>query len=220
MRLLFLRHAHALSQVDSTIVAGRAAVQPLTEEGLSQARAVGAALRGWGIKRIYASPLLRAQQTAQAISNALDIPFVNSHMLIERSHGSFEGRPKAEVYTPEVIRDIHADQLRWKPEGGESLEEVQVRLREFLSEFEGQGDDESPCLIITHLMVLWALFHLCTECHHAILPKLKVDNVGLVEIAIPSPDALRLVRWNQRVLKEPDVAGDGIADPAITALQP
>lgn len=69
MRVYFIRHAEA-QEVGSTSDFDRR----LTEPGLAQARAAGAAFRVLGAKisGILSSPLLRACQTAQEISARLD----------------------------------------------------------------------------------------------------------------------------------------------------
>ena len=47
---------------------------PLSARGFQQAREVGQALQGQGIQALYASPFLRALQTADAIAAALNLP--------------------------------------------------------------------------------------------------------------------------------------------------
>jgi phosphohistidine phosphatase len=69
MRVYLIRHAEAEAPGSTGDVDRR-----LTDAGLAQARAAGAALRALGcrISGILASPLLRACQTAQEISARLD----------------------------------------------------------------------------------------------------------------------------------------------------
>ncbi|HAA33188.1 MAG TPA: histidine phosphatase family protein [Cyanobacteria bacterium UBA8553] len=47
---------------------------PLSEDGLIQAKQLGQRLVGEGIKHIFASPFLRAVQTANQVAEALDLP--------------------------------------------------------------------------------------------------------------------------------------------------
>lgn len=47
---------------------------PLSEDGLIQAKQLGQRLVGEGIVHIFASPFLRAVQTANQVANALDLP--------------------------------------------------------------------------------------------------------------------------------------------------
>ena len=47
---------------------------PLSEDGIIQAKQLGQRLVGKGIKHIFASPFLRAVQTANQVADALDLP--------------------------------------------------------------------------------------------------------------------------------------------------
>ena len=60
----------------------RAADPPLTDIGVEQARWAGESLKDEGITRLYCSPMLRTLQTAQIISDIIDLPphvFVGLH---------------------------------------------------------------------------------------------------------------------------------------------
>jgi len=198
MKIFFMRHAHSLSQMDKSVVVGRAAEKPLSQKGILQAERFARYANTLGIERIFSSTCIRAIQTAEAVSKATGLNIQPDKRLIERSHGDLEGKLKTEVYTPGLVRIIHSDQLNWRPLNGESLEDVKSRLNSFLSDLSNL-EQSPPVLVVTHLMVLWALFHMCTQCNHAILPKLYVDNTGLVEIDADSGRSLQVIRWNHSV---------------------
>lgn len=194
MRHYLARHGHAVSQLRKDIVVGRSAAAPLDEKGKGQAEMLCSYMARAPVARIFASPLVRTRQTAEILARGLRLDVEECGELIERSQGDFEGKAKDLVYTPELIKVIHADQLAWSPPGGESLTDVAGRLGSF---FETRlAKEASPCLVVTHLMVLWALFHMCTRCHHSLLPHLKVDNCALVEIELDPGRPPMLIRWN------------------------
>jgi probable phosphoglycerate mutase/uncharacterized phosphatase len=66
---------------------------PLNEDGLRQAHEAADLLRGAGISRIVASPLVRAAKTAEIIADAIAVPLTIDAGIIEFDFGSFEGRP-------------------------------------------------------------------------------------------------------------------------------
>ena len=200
MRLLFLRHAEASYQADPSIVVGRADAAPLTETGQAQAARAAEAARGWGLTAIHASTLRRALDTAGPMGAAVGLPVIVNELLVERSQGDFEGLKKDDVYTPERIKVIHADQWRWRPPNGESLEDAAGRLERFLDTL--PADPAARVLVVTHLMVLWAMFRMATGCDHAILPHLRVDNAAVVEIDRSDTGGLKLLRWNAPVSVE------------------
>jgi len=70
------RHANRLDFVnpDWFSTAERPYDPPLSDDGLVQAQHLGRRLRGVGISRIFASPFLRAVQTAAAVATQLELP--------------------------------------------------------------------------------------------------------------------------------------------------
>ncbi|MDA9488335.1 MULTISPECIES: histidine phosphatase family protein [unclassified Bradyrhizobium] len=66
---------------------------PLNEDGLRQAHEAVDMLRGAGISRIVASPLVRASRTAEIIAAAISVPLAIDDGIIEFDFGSFEGLP-------------------------------------------------------------------------------------------------------------------------------
>jgi broad specificity phosphatase PhoE len=74
MRALFLRHGESVHNAarSGEPVPGSDGDR-LTEKGLEQAHAAGAALREHGVTRLLSSPLRRAKETAQAVGEALEL---------------------------------------------------------------------------------------------------------------------------------------------------
>ena len=63
----------------------------LTEKGIAQAKEAGRSLQDKGIKRIIASPLLRAQHTARLIADEIGIDTIETEQrLIEQNYGIYE----------------------------------------------------------------------------------------------------------------------------------
>ncbi len=200
MRVLFLRHAQSVAQLDPSVVIGRCHDAPLSPLGLEQAAIVARRVARLGdISRVFTSTCVRAVQTAEPVAAALGLPLEPTDLLVERSHGEFEGVKKDLAYSPEIVARIHADQWRWKPAGGESLEEVGGRLRQFF-EVLRQLPQDKGYLAVSHQMVMWSLFRLCTGCDHAMLPRLPLNNAALVEIHLEDGTKPQLVRWNYPLL--------------------
>lgn len=91
MKLYIARHGETQWNVERR-VSGRTDI-PLTEKGLEQASLLAQDAVGKGIEVIIASPLLRARQTAQAVSDAIGVPVEIDERLIELDFGRFEGCP-------------------------------------------------------------------------------------------------------------------------------
>ena len=91
---------------------------PLNETGMTQAAAVGAALRGMEWDAAFSSPLIRARQTAEAICAAcgLEPPTPVDGAFLERDFGRYEGT------------DIKSNPLDERDPTMEPMEEVRNRM--------------------------------------------------------------------------------------------
>ena len=79
MELYLIRHGQSTNNEGKR---PRVADPPLTDIGVEQARWVGESLKDEGITRLYSSPMLRTLQTAQIVSDIIDLPphiFVGLH---------------------------------------------------------------------------------------------------------------------------------------------
>ena len=115
----------------------------LTEKGVAQAVAMGAALAaligddraGW---RIETSPLGRARQTAAIVAEALGLPEARVEpRLIEASYGALEGltRPEVDARWPELVGVQGV--FGYAPDG-EPLAELDARARAWLGDRDGR----------------------------------------------------------------------------------
>lgn len=108
----------------------------LNEQGRALAGELGERLEQVSFDRIYASPLIRAYETACLIRGHRNIPIIRDDRLKEISFGELEG-----IHYSEWLSDaspyrffFHEPAKYHPPVGGESLEEVQERTRSFLTE--------------------------------------------------------------------------------------
>jgi probable phosphoglycerate mutase len=99
---------------------------PLNQSGLAQAERAAAHLAapdlpGGPIRAIVASPLGRAQQTAQIVGRVLGLSHSNDADLRETSFGDQEGKPIGHWYEEWV-------EHRFTPAGGETFTALQARV--------------------------------------------------------------------------------------------
>jgi broad specificity phosphatase PhoE len=104
-------------------------VDRLSERGWEQARGLGRRLRDEGIETILASPMRRAQETATAINEVLDLPLATDEDLFEvrQSDAFYANLPHAAehatlAWMPTAPRDE-------APEGAESFDEILGRVK-------------------------------------------------------------------------------------------
>lgn len=128
--MYLIRHgATAQNEQRPVILQGHGINGPLSERGEQQAREVADFMASRPLVAVYASPMLRAQQTAQAIAECHGLPLRTLADLHEVNVGQWEGKSWPEIMHSE--RDAY-DRFVADPtypyRGGESLQNVLDRV--------------------------------------------------------------------------------------------
>jgi probable phosphoglycerate mutase len=154
---------------------------PLTPLGRQQAREVaGRIAHLYRPEIIISSPYARARQTSAVIAEELQLPIEIVHDLHERDLGCLKG----ESY--DALRELvrtdpsydPANGWAWKPEGGESYEDVRKRVMVAIEELRSRYAGRE-IVIVSHggvMLSVWA--HIAGAWHGSHLP----PNCGIVLI--------------------------------------
>jgi broad specificity phosphatase PhoE len=150
--IYFIRHAQSEANLKG-ILASRQDF-PLTEKGRQEAVLIASELKDIArLDRIFCSPLIRAQQTAQPIAEAFGLNVETNERITEQDLGVFSGMTYAELDDCPDYMHERSKRWEWIPEGGgESYEMIANRLKPFfqsLESFEGDG-----ILSVTHAVTL------------------------------------------------------------------
>lgn len=140
MKLYISRHGQTPWNVED-LICGRTDV-PLTEVGQQQAQRLAESAMDKGIDVILCSPMLRARQTAQAVSDAIGVPIQIDERLIEMDFGTFEGTSRF----GEEFQWIRA-QMSTRFPGGESGFDVAYRVYSLLYEIKEKYADKTVLLV-------------------------------------------------------------------------
>jgi ribonuclease H / adenosylcobalamin/alpha-ribazole phosphatase len=154
-KLILVRHGESEGNRDRRFTATPAV--GLTEFGRQQAH--GAARRIAKLfkpERVIASPYLRARHTGEIIASELSMPLEIQQGLHERSFGYLAGHPYEAVENDPTLK---ADGLYfWRPEGGESYEDVRRRVGPILDLLAAENHGRE-LVIVSHggvMLSLWA----------------------------------------------------------------
>lgn len=158
LRLLCIRHAqstwNALGRWQGQ------ADPPLSVQGRDEAAALATRLRdeGWSLSGLVTSDLLRAQQTAASIADALGLAVDVWPALREADIGAWSGRSTEEIRAswPEAYARFRAGDRSLPVGGGESREAVRARAAAAVRALEAQYAGGTVALV-THLGWLRAL---------------------------------------------------------------
>lgn len=131
----------------SGIIQGQSLDVPLNEEGIEQAKHVGALLKGRGIEKIFSSDLIRAYQTSEIIGDILNVEIETDKRLREMNYSEWEGNFLEELLkTPEGKIWLESPS-KWKIENSETVKDVQIRIVAAIKEYVQKFDH---LLIVSH----------------------------------------------------------------------
>jgi 2,3-bisphosphoglycerate-dependent phosphoglycerate mutase len=101
---------------------------PLNETGRAQARELAAELAGTVADAIYSSDLVRARETAEILSERLEVPVTTLSELREIDVGSWQGLTRDEIETafPGAYRSWRTGETGWT--GGETYDQLRARI--------------------------------------------------------------------------------------------
>lgn len=126
----------------------------LTDLGLSQAKEIAEKIYNSGIHfdKVYSSPLQRAYQTAQTITERLKLNSPEKlDLLVERDFGVMSGKLVKDIEklcAPDIVK---TDTITYflSPEGSETFPDLIKRAEKFLQYIQNNNEDKS-ILLVTH----------------------------------------------------------------------
>ena len=129
---------------------------PLDEIGQTQARLIGTAIRArFPRAAVISSPLVRARETASAITDDVGI----DERFVELDYGDFDGKAMSDV--PSETWALWRRDPYFRPPNGETLVELDLRVRPALEELAVRAVSDDV-VIVSHVSpiksaVTWAL---------------------------------------------------------------
>lgn len=183
MKLYLIRHGQTDWNVAGKIQGSHDS--ELNENGISQAKALGAKLLDSGLKfsKIYSSTQKRAFKTAEIISGITKKPLEAVKGLEEISLGAWEG-----LTWEEVIQKYSAEYKRWRqdlryakaPEG-ESYQEMLERVLAALHRIIQTNSEDAA--VVTHGAVIMCLRCYITNTPFEKMREFQAKNTSVLEIS-------------------------------------
>ncbi|MDA9719301.1 histidine phosphatase family protein [Betaproteobacteria bacterium] len=135
----------------------------LDGDGQRESIAISKALDKENIELIFSSPLKRAYSTVEPLARKKQKAIICSKNLIERGLGIVEGFEigninSAKAYEQKLIL-LKTAEINYRPNGGESLNDVSIRVKEFL-DFLSIINIKGVVVCMTHGGVLDVLYRI------------------------------------------------------------
>ena len=135
-------------------------------DGHRESVAITKALEQDGIELIFSSPLKRAYSTIEPLARKKQKAIVCSKNLIERGFGIVEGLEIGNITSAKASEQNlilrKTAEKNYRPDGGESLYDVHIRVKEFL-DFLSTIDIKGVIVCMTHGGVLDILYRIIMD---------------------------------------------------------
>ena len=160
-KLIFVRHGQSVTN-QLKVFAGHTDV-PLSKIGEEQAKTVAEALKNEPLTRIYASPLIRAISTAAPTAKQHSLQIREDDGWKEIFAGEWEGLHVSEIEArfPDSIHVWRTDLGNCRPDGGESFQELTVRVTAAIRRILAENPDGCVA-IFTHATPIRAAACICS----------------------------------------------------------
>jgi 2,3-bisphosphoglycerate-dependent phosphoglycerate mutase len=209
-RVLAIRHGETAWNVD-TRIQGQLDI-PLNETGRWQAHRLALALADEAIDALYSSDLLRALETAQAVSAGSGRSIVTDTGLRERGFGEFEG-----LTFKEIEQRWPGQSERWRkrdpafgPAGGETLADFYARSVDTVTRLAIAHPGQSIA-VVAHGGVMDCLYRAATRLDLQAPRSWQLGNASINRL-LYTPQGFTLVGWSDTWhLEDPslDESSDG-----------
>lgn len=203
MRVYLVRHG--ASELNLVGVHQKATT-PLAQSGKKQAKILARHFQKIPIDIIYSSPLLRAKQTAEVLSEALKIPVEYMQELQERRRASsMQGKKPGREISEEIYKLLrkHRYSPDWRYEDAETFNELKQRVQRSIKHLEKYHENQNV-LLVTH-GIFMRMFLLSTffgekmtpKQFYTISDKLITHNTGITVFDYSKGEGWTLVSWNE-----------------------
>ena len=193
-RVLAIRHGETAWNVE-TRIQGQLDV-PLNDTGRWQAHRLALAVSEEGIAALYASDLLRAFQTAQAVAAGCGQPIVTDPGLRERGFGIFEGLTYAEIQQryPEMSERWRRRDPDFGAPGGETLRDFYDRSVATVTRLAAAHPGQTIA-VVSHGGVMDALYRAATRLALDAPRSWQLGNASINRL-LYTPQGFTLVGWS------------------------
>jgi probable phosphomutase (TIGR03848 family) len=166
----------------------------LNDEGRRQAVALATRLSFLSLDAIYASPLERTVETAQAIAAPRGLPLRLVEGLGEVKYGEWQGAELKELYKHELWPGVQFYPSGTRFPGGETLGEAQMRMVATLDSLRARHPKEIIA-VVSHADIIKLAVAYYVGMHMDLFQRLEISPCSLTAIAF-TPMGPRLVTYN------------------------
>jgi broad specificity phosphatase PhoE len=174
----------------SRVLCGRMAGVTLSDAGHAEAKRAGERLARERLAAVYTSPLERTRETAEVLAQATGLTAETDADLIEVDYGAWTGATFETLGEDPRWRAWNAARGVSRTPGGESLLEVQARMRRFVDQARARHPD-ARIAAVSHGDPIKSILAHATG--------LPLDNLDRLEVSPASVSVLVAGDWGMKV---------------------
>jgi probable phosphoglycerate mutase len=202
MEVFFIRHGETECN-RLGIVQGCGVDSDLNHNGRLQGKSFFEKYKDYGFELVITSHLKRSIQTVMHFEEQ-GVPFLQDHRLREISWGEHEGKagePELMEKYMKIIKSWSSGMYHAKPVGGESAEELGLRISQFTEDLLNRP--EKKILVCTHGRTLRALVCQLNKLPLSEMEKIEHQNTGLYRFLRRS-DSWHMIESNNTLHLQPE----------------
>ena len=191
-KLVLVRHA--VTEQTGPMLTGRTPGVDLSEDGRRQAKALGERLADLPVKAVYASPIERTAQTAEAVAVHHGVEVRELPGVIEADYGEWTGGKLVELAKTDLWKTVQRAPSRARFPGGESLAEMQGRMVTALEAVVADHAGEMV-VVVSHADPIKAAIAHFTGLHLDLFQRVVVSPASVTVFEL-SPHGAALIKCN------------------------
>lgn len=202
----FLLIRHAAHVLGGGTIAGRSEKAVLSELGMDQANRLAGRMAGAKVPlaAIYASPVVRTQQTARVLADRLGLTIGTADALAEIDYGQWTGRTLDELRPLEQWKHWNAFRSGARVPGGERMLEIQSRVVHLMLDLRARHDGQAVALVSHGDVIKAALaYFLGTPLDLFLRMEISLTSVSVVAIGDRGPWVLSVNNTGDDLLPWP-----------------
>ncbi|HEX4532311.1 MAG TPA: MSMEG_4193 family putative phosphomutase [Acidimicrobiia bacterium] len=188
-RLVLARHA--VTPQTGPMLSGRAPGIDLSDQGRDQAKALGERLAGLPVAVVYASPIERTTQTAEAVAQHHGLTVQPLPGVIEADYGDWTGGQLSELAKTDLWKTVQRAPSRARFPGGESLAEMQTRMVSALEQVVARHPGELV-VVVSHADPIKAAIAHYTGVHLDLFQRIVVSPASVTVFELSAHGAAML----------------------------
>jgi probable phosphoglycerate mutase len=185
---------HAVTAQTGPLLSGRAPGIDLSDEGRRQAAALGARLADLPVSVVYASPIERTTQTAQAVAGHHGLTVQSLDGVLEADYGEWTGQKLSDLAKTDLWKVVQRTPSRASFPAGESLAAMQARMIAALDAVVADHPGELV-VVVSHADPIKAAIAHYTGVHLDLFQRIVVSPASVTAFAF-GPHGVAMLKCN------------------------